>query len=249
MKSVISLSMHKAGSSIADRIIGDFCTEKGYELDRIARQVPDSPSPEGELFVSYQDHMKLDDVYYGMARGPYVKDMDIIDRLKTIIQIRDPRDCITSAYFSFKESHVLPNNPEKRAKFQHRRDTVSQLTIDDYAATNAENYKMRMNVLRNIIESHADVLLLRYEDMVEDTEKWLTQISEFLGQPVTENVRERLGNKTNFTVNSEDVTKHKRQVSPRDHVRKLSGSTINTMNETLRDPLQYFGYTHNVQLL
>lgn len=52
-KSVISTSMHKAGSTIADSIIMDILAAKGMELDRISLQVSASPLSEAEIFKNY----------------------------------------------------------------------------------------------------------------------------------------------------------------------------------------------------
>jgi hypothetical protein len=245
MKSLISLSVHKAGSSIADRIITEICREKKYAIDLISRQVPHSSLPEGEIYINYQQFMQVHGVYYGMARGPYVRDMQIISKLKAIVQVRDPRDCLTSAYFSFKESHVPPKNPDKLKEFRRRREQILNMTIDEYAKTRAAGYGHRLLVLKDIIEMHDDVLLLKYEDMVDLTESWLEQICSFIGQPMTSTLVERLGQMMDFKVKTEDPSSHKRQVKPGDHLRKLQSETISAMESVLRPSLDYFGYPIN----
>jgi hypothetical protein len=42
----MALSMHKAGSSIADLIFLDFCEERGYAIDRIFQLTKSSPLSE-----------------------------------------------------------------------------------------------------------------------------------------------------------------------------------------------------------
>lgn len=242
LKSMIALSMHKAGSSIADRILMNFVAARGYEIDRISQQVPHSPLPEAEIYEGYQSRMKPNGVYYGMARGPYVANMPIIGRLRTIVQLRDPRDCITSAYFSFRESHVPPKDPTKLAEFQKRRAALQELDIDSYATSRAAQYRMRMQILARIIAAHDDVLVLRYEEMVEDTERWLGRIAAFLDQPVTAELRAQLGSKIDFSVAREDSARHKRQVRPGDHLRKLRPESIAAMTAVLKDELDRFGY-------
>ena len=241
-KSIISLSMHKAGSTIIDRILTDVLTEKGMALDRIDQRVPSSPLTEGEIFINYQEKMILNGVYYGVARGAYVSEMPIIDKLKIIVQVRDPRDCITSAYFSFKTSHVPPEDPEKRNAFMERRKKIENLSIDEYALTQVGGYKYRMSILHDIIQRHNDALILKYEDMVECTEEWLAQISDFVGQPITPALRQKLGDKIDFVVDKEDASRHKRQVAPGDHKRKLRPETAAAMSRRLSGELTDFGY-------
>ena len=242
MKSIIALSMHKAGSSIADIIFLKFAEAKKMDIDRISLIVPSSPLTEAEIFINYQDKMHVNGVYYGIVRGHYVEQMNILPYLKLIAQVRDPRDCITSAYFSFQQSHTPPTDPEKLKLFNERRDHLENQGIDEYAVSQAGDYRRRMRILRNIIMPHDDVLLLRYEDMVERTDTWLRQISKFLDQELTHDLRVALAPEIDFTVATEDTSKHKRQVSPGDHKRQLRPETIDRMTEIMKNELQFFGY-------
>lgn len=242
-KSLIALSLHKAGSSIFDSILQDVAQARGYQLDLIARRVSDSPLAEREIFINAQEGMQETGVYYGVARGAYVRAMPRIRDLRAIVMVRDPRDCITSAFFSFSQSHKPPRNPVKLAEFNRRRETIRQTTIDSYALRHTPQYRDRLEVLDRIIAAHDDILVLKYEEMVGDTEAWLARISEFLDQPVTEALRARLGRKLDFNVTAEDTGSHKRQVQPGDHRRKLKPETIAAMNAELAACLERFGYT------
>lgn len=242
LKSLLCVSVHKGGSTIIDRILTDFCTQRGMEMDRISLSVPGSPLSEGEVFIGYQDRMQPRGVYYGVARGPYVARMPKLGELKLIVQVRDPRDCITSAYFSFRKSHRPPEDPEKRKQFLARREKLQQQDIDAYALSETGSYRDRLQILRDIVEDHDDILVLKYEDMVLETENWLARIGAFIGQPVTEELRGILGDKIDFRVDKEDPGKHKRQVTPGDHKRKLKPETISAMNRKMAGQMAYFGY-------
>lgn len=235
--------MHKAGSTITDNILLDFMGAKSMEIDRISLLVSKSPLPIQDVYVQHQDKMKPDGVYYGVARGPYVSAMPILKKLKIIMQVRDPRDCLTSAYFSYKLSHVPPKDPNKLREFMERRKELKDLDIDQYVVAEAAGYQNRMNILRNLMDGHDDLLLLKYEDMVLDTERWLKQISDFLDQPITDELRATLGNKIDFSVKAEDPMRHKRQVLPGDHKRKLKPETVDTMSGTMKRELDFFGYS------
>jgi hypothetical protein len=241
-KSIFCASMHKAGSTIIDDILIDFCQARGLAMDRISLTAPSSPLSEGEVFVNYQAHMKPEGVYYGVARGPYVARMPMLRQLKVIVQVRDPRDCITSGYFSVRQSHEPPKDPEKRKEFLERRRKLQDLDINRYAASQAGSYRDRMQVLRELIEGHDDILVLKYEDMVLHTEDWLGRIADFIGQPVTEALRAALGDKIDFSVRGEDPARHKRQVTPGDHRRKLEAPTIAALNAKMADQMAFFGY-------
>lgn len=242
MKSIMAVSMHKAGSTIIDNILLDFMQAKGYAIDRISLGVPSSPLPADEVYVSYQDKMLPDGVYYGVARGPYVSRMPVLKTMKIIMQVRDPRDCITSAYFSYKVSHVPPKDPAQLERFLERRRKLGELDIDQYALSQVASYKTRMTILHDLQQANPDLLLVKYEDMVQNTPVWLDRISGFIGQPLTPELRTALGDKIDFSVGSEDIRRHKRQITPGDHKRKLQNDTIEQMTEALNEQLALFGY-------
>ncbi len=243
-KSIINISMHKAGSTISDKILMEFMRAKGMDIDRIALLAPSSPLTEREVFLNYQENIKPVGVYYGVARGPYVSEMTVLGQLKIVMQVRDPRDCITSAYFSFAKSHKPPSDPARLKEFEVRREKIKNTSIDQYALSQVGSYCTRLNILRNIIEQHDDILVLKYEDMVEKTEDWLHQIALFTDQPLTPELRSALGSNIDFSVAKEDVSSHKRQVSPGDHLRKLKPETIAQMNEKMKAELAAFNYNN-----
>lgn len=241
-KSIVCVSMHKAGSTITEQILVDFCKARGLEADLISRSAFSSPLPPDQFYIQYQEKMLDEGVYYGVIRGPWVSRMPKLKDLKVIVQVRDPRDCITSAYFSYRQSHILPKDPEKRKAFLEQREAAQEMDIDKYARGQIANYRNRLQVLRNLVEDHNDILVLKYEEMVLNTECWLSQISDFIDQPLTDELRSALGEKIDFTPKNEDPSKHKRQVTPGDHLRKMSPETIAALDEGMADQMQFFGY-------
>jgi len=242
MKSIMALSMHKAGSTVANYIFVEFLKEKGYAVDEISKQVLGSPLPETQIYMDYQSKMSLEGTYYGMARSPGAHKMDILKDMRLILQVRDPRDCITSSYFSMAASHRLPDDPEKKKAFLEQRSKAAETKIDDYASAAVSGYVERLKILQEIVDSHGDFLLLKYEDMVEDTPKWLNDVATFVDQDITPALREQIKRFINFNVPNEDANRHKRQVKPGDHLRKLQPDTIAAMNAKFGDLLDTFGY-------
>ena len=242
MKSVIAVSMHKAGSSLTDRILVDFFETREFEIDRVASRVPSSPLQEPEFFAQYRPEMKPEGVYYGMARNPGTHELDFLREFRIIAQMRDPRDCLVSGFFSFRESHVPPKDPSKVEEFEKRRARLLKKDIDTYVIDTARNYLNRCTRIRKIVTDYPEVLLLHYEEMVEDTDRWLGRIAGFVDQPLTDQLRKKLARKTDFTVSKEDTSRHKRQITPGDHRRKLKPETIAELNEILGSELEFFGY-------
>lgn len=242
MKSIMALSMHKAGSSIADLIFNEVAKARGYEIDRISTQVPGSSLSEPEIFHRYQRNMKTEGIYYGIARNPDTHDMEILPKLRLLIQVRDPRDCITSLYYSRRFSHAPPQDPEKLKAFEEARARFDSIDVDTFSAQNAPSYLKRLQKLEALASNHPDLRILTYEEMVDETENWLDKALDIFGQPRTESLDRALERHLNFKTDTEDVLRHKRQVTPGDHRRKLRPETIARMNEVLEPALRSFGY-------
>ncbi len=242
MKSMMALSMHKAGSTVANYIFVEILKEKGYDIDEISKRVMGSPLPEHEVYSQYESKISLENMYYGIARSPRAQTMDVLKKIRLVVQVRDPRDCITSQYFSLAASHIVPEDAEKKKKFLAERQRASATPIDKFAIEAVGGYVNRLETLKGILETHEDILLLKYEDMVEDSQKWLDDFSTFVDQPITPDINDRIKKLLNFNVPYEDASRHKRQVKPGDHKRKLSQETISSMNDKLSDLLNTFGY-------
>ncbi|MGJ8597921.1 sulfotransferase domain-containing protein [Sulfitobacter sp.] len=243
MQSIIALSMHKAGSSIADRIFTKIAKERGYELDLISRRSSDTPLSEPEFYREYEPQMKTEGMYFGMARHPGCHDLEILPKLRTLVQVRDPRDCITSMYFSFTKSHVPPSDPTKLAAFEASRARLQALDIDEWAIKESSRYLKRLEKLEAVVNTNPGVQLLTYEEMVENTPAWAEKVLTFFDQPMTPRLERMLAGDLDFSVSAEDASQHKRQVSPGDHRRKLKPETIEQMNEVLGPAMRNFGYS------
>lgn len=242
LKSVLALSMHKAGSSIADNIFTEICAARGYDIDRIALQVPSQPMPEPDFFHAYVPKMRESGAYYGMARDPASHDLAILPKLKLIVQVRDPRDCIVSAYFSYRQSHKAPSDPTKKAEHAARQAELQSVDITRFCLDWPPIYRDRMQIMGDILLAHDDILLLHYEQMVRTPDIWLDQVLAFLGQSRTPALMAALKPHMAFEVEQEDPGRHKRQVTPGDHRRKLDAATIAQMNQVLDPVLTQFDY-------
>lgn len=242
MKSLMAVSMHKAGSSIADRILTVIAEARGYRLDQLSYKLPKSALKEPDFFEAEAPKMHSQGVYYGIARAPQTLGFSRLPEMRVVMQLRDPRDCLTSGFYSFRESHVLPQDPEKRRAFEAQRADLQRLSVDAYVLQNAENYRQRMAGLQSLCDSHPDLVVLRYEDMVTRTEAWLAAMAGFLDQPLDAPLRAKLAPLADFNVDAEDSARHKRQVRPGDHARKLRPETIAQLNDRLGPVMRQMGY-------
>jgi hypothetical protein len=103
---------------------------------------------------------------------------------KTILMVRNPADVSVSQYFQWQ--HRM--KPEKKAlnRFPPHESEVELFDFimrEDSGLPKIINF---MNVWANDMANLNDFLLVRYEDLRADTEKWLGDILDFMGTPGTE---------------------------------------------------------------
>lgn len=166
-----------------------------------------------------------------------------IDRFRVVLNLRDPRDVLTSYYFSIAYSHTTPgaNAEESRRTLQARRDSKS-MSIDEFVLAESERFVELYRVYCDQLFGKPGVLLVKYEEMVSDFPKWLNRIVEFAGMDQSGDAVEELIRTADFSVEAEDFKAKKRQVTPGDHRRKLDSQTIETLNRQFGPSLERLGY-------
>lgn len=163
---------------------------------------------------------------------------------RTVLLVRDPRDMLTSLYFSLAYSHRPPGEGAGgalAASFEEKRREVNLMDIDAFALgaarTVAGQYRTVEHKLQGI--SHK---LYRYEDIIFDKLAWAKDMVAYLGLPARPAVVERAAAENDVRPQVEDVTQHVRKVAPGDHVEKLKAETIAELNAQLAPILRKYGY-------
>jgi Sulfotransferase domain len=243
-KSVVFITMHRAGSVFTNRVITDIVARVGMVHVDFARTAFSMGVDEGPYCIERAGALCTPGYYFGAFRGPYVKSFGDLSTSRLVVQVRDPRDCIVSMYFAFRYSHSLPGAGEARTMFENARNEIAAQEIDSFSLTQTCQYVHRMAVIAKLLERYPEALLLRYEEMVSDHDTWLRKLCAFLGVAVETEDLDRY--KTEVLPRKEDVTKHKRQILPGDYRRKLKIETQEVLTRALHVPLERFGYLESV---
>jgi len=180
----------------------------------------------------------------GYFFGPFRRNWPKIDLKdnRIILLLRDPRDVLTSLYFSILYSHQIPKTGDSREFMIHERESATKSNIDDYVLDSAHYYNGLYKYYCDNILGNENVLFLKYEDMVQDFGGFIARITNFLGYSITDNELKALLKMGDFSVDSEDIYSHKRQVTPGDHRRKLKNKTIVDLNKIFSDVLEKLNY-------
>lgn len=166
-----------------------------------------------------------------------------IDAYRVVVMVRDPRDVLTSLYYSLAVSHGLPANAERRRAFLEMRAEIAQEDIDTFVRRWLPPYQDRFEAYLRLVQEHR-CTLLRYEEMLSGFEGWVRRLGAGLGidvSPADVDALKRLGGFDRPV--EENVTRHVRQRAPGDHLRKLTPETVAFLDERLRPVLRGFAYT------
>jgi hypothetical protein len=177
---------------------------------------------------------------YAPLRHPV--EVPLVDDYRVVVMLRDPRDVLTSLYYSLAVSHGLPGDRERKQDFLEMRADVRNLDIDAFVREYLPLYQARYEGFLRITQNHLGTFL-RYEEMVAEFSPWARQLGKGLGVDLSESdiaYLERLGGFDRPV--EENVSKHIRQRTPGDHTRKLQPATIVFLNEQLGPVLEGFGY-------
>lgn len=175
-----------------------------------------------------------------MREGP-IPDHSYARDDKIVIHVRDPRDCLTSLYFSIVYSHAVPEG-ENRQRFLEIREETANTSIDSFCLHNAREYLRFFQAYAEMVEQNPGVLISRYEDMVTDFETWLQRLLDYLGVPRAHQSVNEIVSDADFDVGEEDAARHKRRVMPGDFLDKLAPETIDELNERFAQILHSFDY-------
>lgn len=230
--SVILFTLHKVASTFTHELLGYLNAEllglKRMDWDRyIHNRFPEDTT----TWISREVDELFDPV--GYAYGPFRAPLPIpdLDRYRILLILRDPRDILTSAYFSEAFSHAPPLLPERLAEFEERRERVRKSTIDDFVLERAGDLLSIFDEYKTLAERY-DVRPLVYEQMMGNWEVFMDSVEAAIGVEIPQEHRDILRSKGRIDDELDgEVTNHLRQGTPGDHADKLQPETIEQLNK------------------
>ncbi len=245
VRTVFLLGLPKAGSTLLARLMTPVTRSAGLTfvavqdaLHRLGVPPKEYPAevnrafqPSGYAFGGFRS------LPGALALPPYACD-------RTVLLVRDPRDMLTSLYFSLALSHAPPGAGAGGGlvrEFHERRRAVNAMDIDTFALSAAgvvaDQYRTVERKLAGI--GHR---LYRYEDIIFDKAAWAADMVAYLGLEASATVVARAVAAADQRPPVEDASAHVRKVTPGDHVEKLKPATIAELNTRLAPVLRAYGY-------
>lgn len=243
--SIIWFTTHKCASVYATEILQKLAHDLGMTYVNYEGDLWEAGRSLGKL-ISGNDHEKINNMFKttGHIYGPFRQYYPIIEmeKYKVIVMLRDPRDVLTSLYFSLAYSHGIPES--QKTEIESAIEDARNKNIDDLVLEHFPWLSTKYNQYEKYLLAKKNVLLLKYEDMVTNFAVWLSEMFKHLGIKPSEQIIKELIDEAKFEV-KEDIYSHKRQVKPGDHRRKLQVNTIKQLNLELQDILNIHGWVRN----
>lgn len=242
--SMYAFSVLKSGSTLFYHIIRDICVKAniasislddflwncGYTPHMIADGATQILSRPGYFYLGFRDY--------------WCKNLDL-SHSKCFFLMRDPRDAIVSHYFSLRSSHPSPGQGHGPAniEFNYKKAMSISMDLDSFVARKEtvsffQGIYQRYNdlILKN------DIIIYRYEDVVYRKYEWICDIVKSIGVDLDHSSIQEILLKNDIRPQTEDVTKHIRQVSPGNFRHLLDIKTIELLNDKFYDVIRSFHY-------
>lgn len=157
-----------------------------------------------------------------------------------VLLVRDPRDILVSAYYSFGFSHGSSANAEIRAQQEEIRERIVQgETVDEFALRSIRAVNRHFERVERIRRACRRCTALRYEDLIDDFDRFAAPLAAALHLS-SETIEEL--HRRSRPWRDEDIRQHHRSGRAGGFRDKLRPETIETLNGALGPVLDQWGY-------
>jgi len=257
MKSVLIYTVHKAASMFLHRLTNDLSKYIGFDYYSINNDeyFDQIRSLSWKKFIESMPKSSCFGPIRAGAAEPSIPAGP--ESYSIVLHLRDPRDVLVSLFYTHTYNH--PRRPGRFNPSDKQRNKWKEEGIDKFVLDNAPDIKRRYLYLTSAFLGKKNVILIRYEDMVSDYHTWLQHfLAAFSHFPVPakrilkffkhhnswSDIYKKYLNKykNDFTISSENIYRHKRQITPGDHKQKLKEDTIKKLNFEFGDILKMLNY-------
>jgi hypothetical protein len=240
-----AFSLHKAGSTLMHKMIKEVCVAAHIS----AISIPDMMFREGVIEKEWGTDTRIlnlvesGHIYIGFRKLPEILlgGQINLQRKKSVLLIRDPRDALVSQYFSFGGKYISHRLPTKNAKtILDAWQSTADLEIDEYVIRAAPGYLRNLIAYKDNLDFD-NVLLRFYEHVYYNKLQFLMDIFGHFGFSIDHTILEEVAITNDIRPTQEDISKHIRKGEPGDHIVKLETETVRRLNDIFRDICLWYG--------
>jgi len=240
--SLFAIGVVKGGSTLLHSILEDLQPYSSRKLLPISRKFFVSGVPLREVVEDVDNLFQQPGYIFATLRWlPQKLHIPALDKEKKLLLVRDPRDMLVSAYYSFRESHRIPKSGHIRTALERTRKRLQTTSLDEFVRSRAYPLKAKYFKLMTLLTT-PNLLLRRYEDIIFDKENFVRDIADFFEMDVPPETIAAIAGKHDVMPATEDTSRHIRQVKPRNFESKLSPATVEEISHVLRAVLSEFDY-------
>lgn len=226
-KSALFFTVHKSASTFFNWYLKELASETGHTYVDVNGYFG-TMGPKGLIVQNSSEFthkvFKKTGFIYGPLRNyipvPELKDYPVV------LVLRDPRDVLTSQYFSIKNSH-----PMVTPELIKRRKIAQQSTIDEHVLSQADRFVKTYTEYIDFVLGQPNVLFIKYEELITDFKTCLLKINTHCGFELNEEQLKKLDKSEKFKKKAEDQHTHIRKISSGDYKEKLKPETIEILNK------------------
>jgi hypothetical protein len=245
------LGVHKGGSTMLHNFMRGYCRQAGIRHFSLSNYLYQAGVADAE-WDRRHELMRLQSqnaVHFGFRQVPlyFLSNKSYFSQYPSIALIRDPRDCVTSAYFSFLKSHAAPEDSGRSAlsttasdNLKAERERYKDSSIDEYCVN--EYPRFTQELARVAAFANCNTRIYRYEDIIFNKREFLLDALAWLGIEVSAKEFDNALERVDVVPTDEDPSRHIRSVTPGDHKQKLKQETQDSITEQSRNLLELFGY-------
>ncbi|MCF8263073.1 MAG: sulfotransferase domain-containing protein [Melioribacteraceae bacterium] len=164
---------------------------------------------------------------------------DFIKNKTAIFFIRDPRDLLVSAYYSFGFTHGFSPVEKIRKVEKRTREFIQANSIDDYALFSADKLINDFSKINELQKFASKSVVIKYEDMIDNWDVFSEGLKKYLN--ISDSVINQIYQNTRPKV-KEDTSSHHRSGKAGGYKNKLTAETIELLNVKFNNIFDAFGY-------
>lgn len=237
--SVLFFTVHKSASTFLVTFLKDLAQISGH----VHIDINGFFASKGQKGKLLQENASfLNSIFYtkGYIYGPLRNYLPVpnLSHYPVVIILRDPRDVLTSQYFSIKNTHPLIT-----PQLIRRREKANSTGIDEHVIEQSDRFlKTYEAYIKNVLH-RPNVLLVKYEDMIKDFNTFLQLINKHAQLQLNDEQLKMLDRSDQFKMKGEDTSSHKRKIISGDYKEKLQADTISFLNRKFKTVLLELAYS------
>ena len=234
-------AMHKSGSTLLNNMMVKVLQATGIPQMAISELAFLAGLPENKILNPKDVIFERGYCYRRYRSFPeYLSNFDLSAK-KKILLIRDPRDMVVSYFFSYTQSHSIPDAGVIRDELLAKRQEAAETNIDESCLADIADFIGEFTGYEHLLNT--DIKIYRYEDVIFNKVAWLQDILSYFGIKAPLEFISNVARENDVIPQKERPDQHIRQVHPGNFRKHLKNETIVKLNALLKPILEKYHYS------